>query len=278
MSSSHKSDVRPASPEERAARPTIACTANERTSGEPTPGVPVTRTGGRRRRRWPRRRSTPRGAAAPVRGAAPPSRGGDRRATAKSRQSLSFDRFGDKRRRVGDLGGQAQMAQDPLNHRGLIDQRDQAQPPGTPGTRQHVKPEASAHQVGRRRGSSVDSTGHGPGGARSGGRRRAPREWLGPAERPFVRAILSAVRPFSSFVLMSVGVASSSMLTVAASPACGAWWMVWAACRAAVGGPCAMSETKPATSARATASRVVRLSTCYLQEGQVYESGEMRGS
>jgi hypothetical protein len=39
-------------------------------------------------------------------------------------------------------------------------------------------------------GSSVASTGHGPGGTRSCGRRLAPRDGLGSGERAFVRAIL----------------------------------------------------------------------------------------
>jgi hypothetical protein len=43
----------------------------------------------------------------------------------------------------------------------------------------------------RRRGSSVNSTGHRPAGASRGGRLRAPRDWLGSGERAFVRAILA---------------------------------------------------------------------------------------
>jgi len=46
----------------------------------------------------------------------------------------------------------------------------------------------------RRRGSSVDHTGHGPGGANRWGRRRAPRDWLGPGKRAFVRTIVLITR------------------------------------------------------------------------------------
>ena len=47
--------------------------------------------------------------------------------------------------RVGDLGGQTQMTQDPLNHRCFFNQCDQSQAPATPRTGQHVNAEAAAH-------------------------------------------------------------------------------------------------------------------------------------
>ena len=65
-------------------------------------------------------RPEPRREAAPTPDAAPPSRGGDRRAVARARQSLSPDRFDLKRRRGWDSCEQVQMAQNALDHRRLF--------------------------------------------------------------------------------------------------------------------------------------------------------------
>src|SRR5450759_4055507 len=51
------------------------------------------------------------------------------------------------RARCRHLGRQTQMAQDALNHRGLLDQRDQAETPGTPRTRQGIDAETSTHEI-----------------------------------------------------------------------------------------------------------------------------------
>ena len=44
-----------------------------------------------------------------------------------------------RRARLGDFRGEAQMTQNPLNHRRLLDQRDQPEPSAAARTRQHVK-------------------------------------------------------------------------------------------------------------------------------------------
>ena len=48
--------------------------------------------------------------------------------------------------RRGDLGRHAEMPEDPADHGGLFDQRDQAQAATTPRTCQHIEPEAPLHQ------------------------------------------------------------------------------------------------------------------------------------
>lgn len=57
-------------------------------------------------------------------------------------------RAGRRTRRLkrGDLGRQPQMPEDPSDHRGLLDERHQAQPPAAARTSQHVQPERALHQ------------------------------------------------------------------------------------------------------------------------------------
>ena len=69
---------------------------------------PITRLSWRPRGPATGQASRPRAEAAPAPDAAPPPRGGNTRALARPRRSLSVDTFGDKRRRGGDLGGQVQ--------------------------------------------------------------------------------------------------------------------------------------------------------------------------
>ena len=49
--------------------------------------------------------------------------------------------------RVGDLRRQPQMAHEARDHRGIFSHGDQPEAAGTPGTREHVNPEAPAHQL-----------------------------------------------------------------------------------------------------------------------------------
>ena len=51
----------------------------------------------------------------------------------------------------GDLRRQAEVTQDRVDQRPLVDRRDEPQPPATPGARQRVKTEAARHQLGPRR-------------------------------------------------------------------------------------------------------------------------------
>ena len=49
--------------------------------------------------------------------------------------------------RRGHLGRQAQVAQDALDHRGLVDQRNQSETPTAPRTRQGIDAETATHEV-----------------------------------------------------------------------------------------------------------------------------------
>ena len=50
--------------------------------------------------------------------------------------------------RLWSIGRQTEMTQDALHRGAVLDEREEAQPPATAGTRQHVEPEGPAHQLG----------------------------------------------------------------------------------------------------------------------------------
>jgi hypothetical protein len=53
-----------------------------------------------------------------------------------------------RRPRLWPIGGQTEMAQDALHDGPVLDERHETEPPATAGTRLHVEPEGSAHQLG----------------------------------------------------------------------------------------------------------------------------------
>ena len=62
-------------------------------------------------------------------------------------ETVERERRRARRTRLGDLGRQTQMTQEPLDHRGIFDQGDQPQTATTPRAVEHLKAEAPAHQV-----------------------------------------------------------------------------------------------------------------------------------
>ena len=53
-----------------------------------------------------------------------------------------------RRARLGDVGGEPEVSQDSLDHRRLVNQRHEAQPPTAVRTGQDVDAKCPAHQLG----------------------------------------------------------------------------------------------------------------------------------